>query len=223
MASVIVRWLGIAALLIAYPLLAHYTNGSGHDPRLGALVAIAPLLLMALVLAWRSPRRALALGMLLIACLALSGAWPLLEKHFGLVYWLQNMGLQLILLLTFGRTLLGGRQALCTRFAEALYGPVTPAHERYTRRVTLAWTLFFAAMALTSTLLFFLAPLALWSVFSNFLTLPLVALMFIAEFAVRRWLLPDMAPAHLFDALRAYLDGSAKPSKSLPSGELPPL
>ena len=57
MARRIVPWLGIAALLIGYPLLAHYTNESAHSGNLGALVAIAPVVLIALALAWRSPRR----------------------------------------------------------------------------------------------------------------------------------------------------------------------
>ena len=191
----IVRWLGIASLLVGYPLLAHYTNESAHGGKLGALVAIAPVLLIALVL----------------ACVALWSVWPLLERHVGLVYWLQNMAMQLILFMTFARTLIAGRQPLCTRFAEALHAPMTPQHAIYTRQVTLAWSLFFAAMALVSTLLFFLAPLTTWSVFANFLTLPLVALMFVAEYAVRRYVLPEMKNMHILDAVRAFRNTPARP------------
>lgn len=204
----ILRGLGIALLLIGYPVLAHYTNASTHSPRLGALVAIAPVALIALLLAWHSSRRIVMLGVLVLSCVALSAAWPALENHFDRVYWLQNMAMNLILLMTFGRTLMAGRQALCTRFAEALYGPVSAPHEIYTRQVTLAWTLFFAGMAMVSALLFFLAPLALWSVFANFLTLPLVALMFIAEYAVRKRVLSDLPPMHILDALRAFRNDS---------------
>lgn len=214
MAGRIVRWLGIAALLIGYPLLAHYSNesnASAHGGKLGAAVAIAPVLVIALLLAWRSPRRTIMLGGLLLSCLALGAVWPALEKHFGLVYWLQHVAMQLVLLMTFGRTLIGGRQALCTRFAAALHGPLTPQHALYSRQVTVAWVLFFAAMALASTLLFFLAPLVVWSVFANFLTLPLVALMFVAEYLVRRAVLPDIEPAHILDALRAYRNTPARP------------
>jgi len=213
MAARVMRGLGVAALVIAYSLLAHYTSDATRNPNLGALVSIAPLLLLALILAWRSPRRTVLLGALALSCIALSAAWPLLEHHFGLVYWLQNMGMYLILLVTFGRTLRAGRQPLCTRFSEALYGPVTPLHARYTRQVTIAWTVFFAAMALVSTLLFFLAPLSVWSVFSNFLTLPLVALMFVVEYAVRRYVLPDIGHMRFFDAIRAFRDDSATPSR----------
>ena len=212
MALRILRGLGIAALVIAYSLLAHYTNEPARDPGLGAVVSVAPVTLLALVLACRSPRRTLMLGLLVFSCIALGAAWRLLENHFGLVYWLQNMGMQLILFMTFGRTLLAGRQPLCTRFSEALYGPSTPLHARYTRQVTVAWTLFFAVMAMVSTLLYFLAPLTVWSVFSNFLTLPLVALMFLVEFGVRRRVLPDTGHMRFLDAIRAFRDDAANAS-----------
>ena len=192
-------------------LFRSYTNESERSGNLGALVAIAPVVLIALALAWRSPRRFILLGVLVLLCFALWAGWPALENHFGLVYWLQHVGLQLILFITFGRTLLAGRQPLCTRFAEAVHALVTPQHEIYARQVTIAWTLFFAAMALASTLLFFLAPLATWSVFANFLTLPLVALMFIAEYWVRRRLLPDLQHARILDAVRAFRNTPARP------------
>jgi uncharacterized membrane protein len=211
MARRIVPWLGIAALVIAYPLLAHYTNESAHSGNLGALVAIAPVVLVVLVLAWRSPRRFIMLGVLALLCIALWAGWSALENHFVLVYWLQHVGMQLILFMIFGRTLIAGRQPLCARFAQAVHVLVTPQHEIYARQVTIAWTLFFAAMALVSTLLFFLAPLATWSVFANFLTLPLVALMFIAEYWVRRWVLPDMRHTHILDAVRAFRNTPARP------------
>lgn len=214
MAGRVVRWLGIAALLIGYPLLAHYTNESAGSAKsgLGALVAIAPVLLIALGFAWRSPRRPLMLAFLALSCLALAADWPALERHFGLIYWLQNVALQLMLFMSFGRTLIAGRQPLCLRFARALHAaPLTPQHEIYARRVTVAWTLFFAAMASASTLLFFLAPLATWSVFANLLTLPLIAAMFAAEYCVRLWLLPDEPPAHILGALRAFRNATARP------------
>jgi len=211
MARRILQWLVIAALVICYPFLAHYTNASAHSSNLGALVAVAPLTFISLVLAWRSPYRIVMLGMLVLACVALWIVWPALQTHYGLVYWLQHVGMQLILLMTFGRTLIAGRQPLCTRFAEAVHPPLTLQHAIYARRVTIAWTLFFATMALISSFLFFLAPLTVWSVFANFLTLPLVASMFIAEYWVRRWMFTDMQRAHILDAVRAFHASAARP------------
>lgn len=207
----ILRWLGIAVLAIGYPLLAHYTSKSAHDSNLGALVAIAPVAVFAFILAWRSNQRIVLLGALAVAGAALWAGWSTLEHHFGLVYWLQYMAVQLLLFMTFARTLVGGRQPLCTRLAEAVHAPLTPEHEIYARQVTIAWTLFFAGMGLVSTLLLFLTPLSTWSVFANFLTLPLVAVMFIAEYWVRRWMLPDTRNTRILDAVRAFWKTSARP------------
>jgi uncharacterized membrane protein len=207
----ILRWLGIAALVIGYSILAHYTNASAHSSSLGALVAVAPVVLIALILAWRSPRRIVMLGVLALACMALWAGWSALEQNFELVYWLQHVGMQLLLFIMFARTLIAGRQPLCTRFAEAVHAPLTPREEIYARQVTVAWTLFFAAMAFVSTLLFFLGPLSAWSIFANFLTLPLVMLMFVAEYLMRRWLLPDLQHKHILTAVRAFRNDSAHP------------
>jgi len=206
----ILRWLGIAALLVSYPLLAHYTSESMHNGNLGALVAIAPVVLIALVFAWRSPRRPIMLSALGLLCVVLWAEWSALTQHFGLVYWLQHLGMQLILCMTFARTLIAGRQPLCTYFAEVIHAPLTSQQEIYTRQVTIAWALFFAAMALVSTALFFLMPLSTWSVFANFMTLPLVALMFIAEYGVRRRVLPNMQHVPILDAVRAFRNTAAR-------------
>ena len=113
----------------------------------------------------------------------------------------------LLLLTTFARTLLPGRKPLCVHFAEIINGGDLPiAHECYAYKVTIAWVIFFAVIILASTVLFFFAPLATWSFFVNFLTLPLVALMFIAEFLVRRQVLTDLPAGNVLDAVRAYLN-----------------
>ena len=107
------RWLGIAALVIGYPLLAHYTNNATHNGNLGALVALAPVVLVVLMLAKQAPLRLVTLSVLLGAALlfcntlflsnalflrnALWAGWSILTQHFWVLYWLQDAGLQLLL------------------------------------------------------------------------------------------------------------------------------
>jgi uncharacterized membrane protein len=201
----VARWLGIAALFIGYPLLAHYTNDAAQGTagsQLGKWVAIAPVIVIALWLAWRSQHRALLVSGVALLCVALWAAWPKLDQHVGLIYWLQHVTMQIMLMVTFGITLFGGRDPLCTYFSRIVHGALTPEHEVYSRQVTVAWAVFFAVIAVISTLLFFLAPLPVWSFFSNFLNTPLVLLMFIGEFAVRKRVLPGRQHS-IFDAFRA--------------------
>jgi uncharacterized membrane protein len=192
-------------------VLAHYTNEPTHSGSLGALVAIAPIVLLALVLAWRSPRLVVRVGVPVGVSLALWAGWRVLEGHFGLIYWLQDVAILLVLFVVFARTLVADRQPLCTRFAEAVHAPLSPQHEAYARKVTIAWAAFFAAMFLVSTVLFFLAPITVWSVFANFLTMPLVAVMFSVEYWVRRRTLPNLQSAHILDAVRAFRKTSLFP------------
>jgi uncharacterized membrane protein len=79
---------------------------------------------------------------------------------------------------------------------------------RYTRQVTIAWTAFFVATAALSILLFVAAPIAVWSAFANVLSLPLVALMFAAEYAVRLRRLPDIKHVTILDTVRMYWNSS---------------
>jgi uncharacterized membrane protein len=199
------RTCATAAGIVAYALLVHHVNATGQISALGAVLVLMPVLALGAALARSPASRGSGLFVLLTAGLIAWRAWPQLERHSALLFWLQDVGLMLFLLAGFARTLRPGHKPLCVQFAEMMHGPLSSAHAAYARQATLAWALFFAAMAAVSTLLFFLAPLAVWSAFANFLTLPLIALMFVAEFLVRRRLLAEASGSPL-DALRAYLN-----------------
>lgn len=203
----VVRGVGIVMIIVAYAMLVHHVNTSGQSGMLGALLALAPLLLITLTFALKATSKIFGMSFTLLFLVSSWLALPLIEQHTASIFWLQDIGLMLILLVTFARTLFSGRKALCVHFAELINGGALPiAHERYAYKVTIAWVIFFATMMLASSLLFFLAPLANWSFFVNFLTLPLVALMFIVEFLVRRQVLTDLPEGNVLDAVRAYLN-----------------
>lgn len=210
----IARGLSITVMIVLYALLVHHVNASGQASALGAVLALTPILLLVVSYAWNTASRLAGMAAILIFCGASWLAWPFIRQHTGLVFWMQDISLMLVLLITFARTLFKGRKPLCVHFAEMInHGALHPAHEHYAQKVTVAWVAFFAMIIITSTLLFFLAPLVIWSFFVNFLTLPLVALMFITEFMVRRCVLADLPAGHMLDAVHAYLNNSAHISK----------
>jgi uncharacterized membrane protein len=198
-----VRALTIALAVIAYAVLAHFSNAVPGNESLGAFLAIAPLWLAALILAWRSSRRRLGLVACALAALIAYAGRDSLRVHFAWLYLIQQVGAYGLLGLSFGRSLGPHHVPLCTRFATLVHGPLSASVTRYTRSVTVAWTLFFAAMSSALLFLYVAAPLAVWSVFANFCAAPLVALMFIGEYLVRHRVLPDMQHVSILDTIRA--------------------
>jgi uncharacterized membrane protein len=191
-------------LIAGYAGLSHYANTGGAGP-LGAALAVAPLFVVGFALLWRSVSAVVAIGAALAAAALLYDCWPTIEKNFSVVYLLQECGMYGLLALGFGRSLRSGATPLCTRLADQLHGPLTPAEIRYTRQVTWAWTLFFMALASTTLLLYVLAPLSVWSLFVNFAALPLVAAMFAGEYAVRRRMLPESERRGILASVRVFL------------------
>jgi uncharacterized membrane protein len=133
-----------------------------------------------------------------------------LAPYVAWVYYLQHVGMFLALGAWFGATLRPGREALVTRFARRAGQALDAPELAYTRRVTLAWTLYFAAIAGISTLLFFLGPLPAWSAFANLLTLPLSVAMFAAEFAVRLRTHPELCHGGLMRSVRSFMEHRAR-------------
>lgn len=206
----IVCLIGIVVLFITYLMLVHYANLSAQGGVLAALLAVAPIFGLALALTSSFRTWLIGFALLAVSCIASWALWPVIRQHSVFIFWVQDVVLQLILFMTFARTLLAGRKPLCVYFAELVHGSLTARQEQYARWVTVAWVIFFGMMAIATTLLFFMAPLAVWSFFANFLVLPLTALMFIAEYLVRRRVLPDMPPGHILDAVRAYRNSSTR-------------
>ncbi len=213
------RWIAIAASGIGYAVLAYYsaaTSAATSMPSLGVVVSLIPSLTILFWLTWRSPRR---LSMLFV-CALVGGLlwvfWGDLERNFNWVYFLQHVGIYIMLAAVFGVTLGRGRQALCTQFAEAVHGSLAPDVLRYTRQITLAWVLFFLAISLISALLFFFAGIEVWSFFANFLSFPLILLMFAVEYWVRLRKLPHLEKHSILDGVRAFWKKPAAPVGASP-------
>lgn len=199
------RGLALFALAAAWAWLAHRGSAGEGNPDLAAALATLPVVAIVVMLLWRagSPLWLAGGGLAVLGLLA--WLWPALRQNVALLYFVQHLGTNLALAIFFGRSLFGPREALVTQFSRKAHGGViSTAKARYTRQVTVAWSVFFLASALLSTALFWLAPPAAWSVFANLLTLPLIVLMFAAEHCFRYRLLSPGDRSSVADTVRAY-------------------
>ena len=210
------RWAAVIALGIGYSVLSHFAAASADPDLFDAAVAIVPLVGLALVMAWRAHQRVLMLTLCLAACALLYGVSDWLVAHYNWIFLLQHAGMYALLCMAFGRTLQGGQTPMISRFARVVHGTLSPALVRYTRSVTLAWTCYFGGIAALSLLLFWLAPVQVWSVFANLLGAPLLVLMFAGEYAVRWVVLPAADRAGPLEAIRAYRLASSSDRKDQP-------
>jgi len=147
-------------------------------------------------------RTALLVGVALAALLAVA-VW----SHQQILAALPSVALNLMLASVFGATLRAGETPLIVGIAELDQGALAPKFARYLRALTQAWAIFFVAMAAVSLVLMLVAPFEWWSLFVNVLTWPLIGVMFIAEWGVRRFgfkELPPHTPLHIATKILAY-------------------
>ena len=189
---------------VAFAVLMHLTLIGRVEPGVGALLSLLPLALLGLWAVRRARRREAAAMAVAIFALVLGLAWAVLEGHFARVFFIEHAGANLLLAIVFGRTLFGGREPLCTTFARAVHGVLPPEVVRYSRGVTVAWTIFFAAIFSLSCILYVGEFRAAWSVLANIATPALVGLMFVVEYAIRHRVLPDWERVGVLESIRAF-------------------
>jgi uncharacterized membrane protein len=194
------------ALALAYPPLAHWATHAGTDPAAG--VALADLALVVLI---EPLLRGRAWALATFAGL-LAGLYALAGTGHAQTLLLAPPVLFLALLSWFfGRSLRAPRVPLITRIACALenLGDNMPADQaRYTRRLTAAWSLVLAALAVLNAALAFAAvpggvadrldllppgpppawtiPREHWSLVANLLNYGIVGAFFAGEYALRK-------------------------------------
>jgi uncharacterized membrane protein len=202
----------VIVFVVAYAGLSHYSNSVAKTHDLGVGLALGPVLAIGVLLVWRWTHALVALLAGAALVVLLRHYWPVLEQNFSVVYLLQEGGFYSLMALSFGQSLLGDRVALCTQLADKVHGPLTSQEVFYTRRVTAAWALFFVLITVVTLGLFVFAPLRTWSLFANFCVVPLIGLMFVAEYVVRRRVLPQVQRQGILAAVRVYFASSRQAS-----------
>jgi uncharacterized membrane protein len=194
----------ITLLSVCAAILAHYAIVQARTPTLGALLSLLPFAIFAFFAARRSKRPELVLWSLALAAIVLWLGWGFLEQHFTNLFFLEHAGMNLLLAVTFGRTLLGDSEPLCTRFARIIHGPLQPDVVSYTRKVTLAWTIFFSSLFAVSCALYLAKLVTAWSFLANIASPVLVGTMFIVEYFIRHRALPNHERIGILGGIRAF-------------------
>lgn len=194
----------IVLACVAYQYLVHSSVSNAQTGLFHLVLLWLPLVVLGGWILLRSRNKPVWLAALLTA-----GMVVYLVEHqerLGLaaVSGISHAAAYLFLMWYFGRTLARGWEPLITRFARSVHGTLQPAMERFTRKVTIAWCVFFASQLIVSALLFAFAPLNAWSLFINLLNLPLLALMFLGQMVYRRVRHPDYPRASVWQAIEAF-------------------
>ena len=106
----------------------------------------------------------------------------------------------------FGSSLLPGREPLISSLARRVHGSLPIQIAAYTVTVTWIWTIYFAATIVISLLLYYFAPLTVWSFFANVLGIPLAVLLFVCEYLYRIKTIPNFSHVSIFKGMQAMAD-----------------
>ncbi len=213
----------VIAFIIIYVTLSHIALAVHDAHRIWRQIAMLMLLVpMSSIVCWAvvavlkqlgaSKVLRLSGGVLMAISLAYAILvfWPLLLARLDLIYLIEHIGTNSMLCWFFAHTLFGGRTPIITTLARTIHADMPANVERYTRQVTVAWSLFFALQVLLSLLIFNLASIETWSLFANVLNWPLVILMFVVEYACRKRVNRDFPHATIKESIDAYFKSSRK-------------
>jgi len=150
-------------------------------------------------------------GLVAMAAIGLTlDFYSVLLTRLDVIYLIQHLTVNTTLCWFFLQTLCAGHTPIITVIARAIHSDMPDSIVRYTRKVTLAWAIFFALQVLCSLLIFIWASIHTWSVFANILHWPMIILMFVAEYIFRKRCNPDFRHATIRQSVLAYLDSRKK-------------
>jgi len=167
-----------SAGVLLYPLVMHVLIVYGRlAPALFGLMLIS---LVAGIFSLSDPYgKPQALCYVLVAVSA--GIGLVSDREFA--FYLPSIVFSLLIAGAFANTLRVGETPMIERFMRLQHGDdMPPALVRYARQLTVIWSVFCVAMALTSAVLAIFASLEAWSFFANVINYLLIVLLFIGQF-----------------------------------------
>ena len=202
------RIAAVVLLGIVYVVGTHWLMTRPGGSPWNVVGVLTPMLAAIAIGAWRGGQQVLGT----IATLAIVALCTQAVRGVAIapatLYLAQHAGIHLFLAIGFGSTLRAGHTPLITSMARRVHTEFPPAMVVYTRHVTLAWTLYFVAMAVVSVMLFLFASFDTWALFANLLTPLALVLMFGGEYGLRYRLHPEFERSTVADAIRSYMHQS---------------
>jgi len=208
------RYVVVGLTGVAYVAATHWLMTRAPASDWNAVVVVGPMLALAALYAAKRGMRLLAAAAALAMLMLVVQAWRGGGLAPGTLYLAQHVGIHLLLAFVFGSTLQAGREPLISALARRVHGGLTAPMADYSRKVTAAWTLYFAAMASVSIGLYAFAPFEAWAVFANLVTPVAMVLLFVGEYVLRYRLHPEFERATLGQAMRAYSQRGAGPTEA---------
>lgn len=173
-------------LLLTYPVVIHFALVFDQIPAASTVLLVVSVgcivATLANALGSQESRNGILLifgGIAVLSLLNLASQTP-----YG--FYIPPIIINLGMLVIFANTLLPGREPLITKLhRQAVNKIIDSTVAVYTRRLTWIWTCLFAGMALESVVLAIIAPLSVWSLFTNFLNYVFVVALLVGEYFYR--------------------------------------
>jgi uncharacterized membrane protein len=192
----------LVLVLLGMPLAAHIALVTNRAVALAGILITVQAVLVTWIVSSAITQRIVRVGACVAVLLSVCVLTRFTDHGTYFASAVPHAMAYLALLAIFAASLGAGREAVVTTFARRSRGALSPEIVRYTRRVTWAWCWFFLAQLLASLLLLLFASPEVWSAFINLCNLPLIAVMFCAEYLYRRWQHAGRTPERLLDMLR---------------------
>jgi uncharacterized membrane protein len=192
-----------AAGVLAYASASSWLMTNHPRSPLSLIVALGPMVVAILAAVWREVSPRAAFGVAIFGALVVAWVMPGATWSPQPLYLAEHAGFHAALGLFFALTLRPGRTPLVTRMAVRLHRLTADALV-YTRRCTIAWVVYFAAMSLASLAIYRWAPFSAWTLFANFMTPTGVLLMLVGEYSLRYRLHPEFERVAFASAWQAW-------------------
>jgi uncharacterized membrane protein len=196
----------IVSLAVLYSVAVHVLVTQDNRTIIGVLFAVVSGGATLLVMVWSAGWWARLLVLVAALITGLLGAKMAGNWDPRWVYLVQHAGIHALLGTYFAFTLRPGKTAIITRMASLVRRSMNDEVIAYTRQVTGIWVGYFFGMALLSAALFLYGlsshNMMAWSILSNALTWPAVAVLACGEYLVRRKRFPNDEHMSLWENLK---------------------